>query len=1166
MGGEGPGRRNGGGGSGLLSSWSCVTCMSVCWSFSLKDDDLPVAEPVDGADSEGDGAKPGAEDPIRGNNSYRRVDHIFVTMSQLDAAAYSKEDTLNVVLAAFKTDITSAKKNKLLKGVVCDEYHADGSIHRHHAVINGCHVDARTMIKRLASADIKLRGWETKPTYEDAPARKGGGKGSSEAIRSKAVRGSGKRFHLNMCAFHPLSAADALKQKKKAGSFKAPWSYNKMVEYVLDPKKSKQIDKSPLFFNCTAKSVYIKDVLEDSRMVLVNDLLAPPNFASLMAWAIEKKKEGMSKEKFLLELAKRVDSRRCQWMFWGANRGYECSEVRPKVKFLPKGFAEGDLSVLKPAQLECIKWVEVNEINNLDILWIQAESGFGKTTLQKMIMIRYEGTIYILKVRGAKGTYDRVSLLGYDESLKIMLINDLVPDRLSRDRVQWNWVLIQFLKIVNDGMPISIIFGSDRQMVTPSAKIIITSTHAPPEDRELQRRIHHLFVKEDGTYGWMAKPKKEEQVGCEEWIAPTNPNIAPYKIWKGAHGKCLSLKTKSLYWSKRQLLDIKPPNDGTVERLKELGPWYICNHCSIMFSLVYGDDEQIVYCDVCDVCLRRTEDQSKALRCMSEGYESVVLIWNLWGADSHESPVKVKDKFPPHGLNIIWYENLYASKGPVTDAHEKGCMACNMCRALWTFDGETLCPSCSGSMLKCKSAQMDNLLAANWRFSPPKLRPWQQTRRWSSVLLTQPSQSSHSPPSSGPRQPSTAPSQPPQPPQSPPRTSRTLKRNRSDGSAAASKYTLTTEPVSCTLGSEDSVDYHGDEVNELVDGLDGLMPFGVRPDSQGARYVFPGDNADAMLAELNELSPLEVPSAQNSPTQMDMPLGPHDVFGGGSVSPTQPYEPLVQHDVVGGGSIAPTRTHDPDRSPVVAGQTQDPVGIKRETISSADLLTTVIEIDSSDESATVPASFPTLAEFLHVHHHPTASPEEQPAIDWTALMDGSLVDNVVQEISDTAPPQLLMPSPRRSMTLSPSVLGFSDLSQPSVWRNFASDLIDAEEVFSSPPDAPLSPETPFASGRRVYSLNDPDFLVHFPEYAPIEPSYTSPSRRLGRQISFYEDAQPLTPESPRQSSVPMIVAADAAGHGDDEDSAAVEGSGEQGSPILPLPCEDTLQEGNPFSF
>lgn len=343
------------------------------------------------------------------------------------------------------------------------------------------------------------------------------------------------------------------------------------------------------------------------------------------------------------------------------------------------------------------------------------------------------------------------------------------------------------------------------------------------------------------------------------------------------------------------------------------------------------------------------------------------------------------------------------------------------------------------------------------------------------------------------------------------------------------------------------------------------MPFGVRPDSQVAQYVFPGYNVDAMLAELNNLSPVEIPSAQNSPTQMDMPLGPHDVVGGGSISPTQPYESLVQHDVVGGRRVSPTQTYEPDRPPVVAGQTQDPVGIKRENISSADLLTTVIEIDSSDDADTIPASFPALAEFWHAHHHPTASPEEQPGIDWTALMDGSLIDDVLREIT-AAPPQLLMPSPRRSVTLSPSVLGLSDLSQPSVWRNFASGFIDTEEVFSSPPDAPLSPETPFASGRRVYSLNDPDFLVHFPEYAVGAPPYTSPSRRLGRQISFYEDAQPLTPESPRQSSVPMIVAADAAGHGDDEDAAAVEGSGEHGSPILPLPCEDTLQEGNPFSF
>jgi hypothetical protein len=469
------------------------------------------------------GANPG--DPSRGHNSHSRVDHIMATMSRV-ADDLSRETVAMIGMHALGH--TPAEKDpKKIKGAVYFEvgslHEEDGDENEHMAVIllNGNHVYNNTVFNRFRNKDLAVRGWRDQPEWEEVE-KKNGKRTYTEKIPKE---GTGTRWHLQIQAAHLWHAEDA---EVKAGGPKAPqagakkWDqpWNDMVSYFQEPKSGKEIDSTPFYINCTKDTIWEEDLMADSMLESVPPLALPKNVAELVRYAADLKRVGIPKVKALEYIGQRIGKSN-NWMWNPATQAFNAAKPMLKVGFLPKGMEEGAIIPgIKKAQLEILRWIEGSGLKDCQFLWIQAESGFGKTTVFKLIVVRYPDNVYIARKRASKGVYDDTAVLDYEDE-KIILFNDLVPEEKGNfGAFKWPWCTIQLLKTICDGYPVGMNYSHESMMKLINAKILVNSTHEPPTDGEFRRRCTWMVVRQIDGEPLLLEKGTEGSAEDGEWIVP----------------------------------------------------------------------------------------------------------------------------------------------------------------------------------------------------------------------------------------------------------------------------------------------------------------------------------------------------------------------------------------------------------------------------------------------------------------------------------------------------------------------------------------------------------------------------------------------------------------------------------------------------------------------
>ena len=134
-------------------------------------------------------------------------------------------------------------------------------------------------------------------------------------------------------------------------------------------------------------------------------------------------------------------------------------------------------------------------------LWLQSPPGSGKTTLYKLLTVRYPGQVYVAIERASTGGYDRTCLLGYDVNRhRMILFNDVKGRTDSQGRTIFTRQMHTLFREITDGLSMPFTWSGREYAPTPIAKVIINSTEDPPFDDEFQRRYLCMLSDKSGFY------------------------------------------------------------------------------------------------------------------------------------------------------------------------------------------------------------------------------------------------------------------------------------------------------------------------------------------------------------------------------------------------------------------------------------------------------------------------------------------------------------------------------------------------------------------------------------------------------------------------------------------------------------------------------------------
>ena len=151
--------------------------------------------------------------------------------------------------------------------------------------------------------------------------------------------------------------------------------------------------------------------------------------------ARKRKADGVDRADALEELA-RVGSRKNAWGLRLATDAFDEQDSRVDIEYLPPALASGNLEGATAVQRFICQWIESSPVAEADGLWCQGHAGIGKTTLLKLLYLRYPGQVFDCSRRASKGVYDSTSIMGYRRQ-PIVVINDLKGKR-GRDG-EWVW-------------------------------------------------------------------------------------------------------------------------------------------------------------------------------------------------------------------------------------------------------------------------------------------------------------------------------------------------------------------------------------------------------------------------------------------------------------------------------------------------------------------------------------------------------------------------------------------------------------------------------------------------------------------------------------------------------------------------------------------------------
>lgn len=164
----------------------------------------------------------------------------------------------------------------------------------------------------------------------------------------------------------------------------------------------------------------------------------------------------------------------------------------PTIKLLDE-----DIKLYK-WQANVIEWVQKPLKEGENGLWLNLESGAGKTVVLKWLLDNYD--VFIPGMRPT-GDYDCLSLMGYQDE-PILLFNEMQPAKVETSQgtlTIWKRGFQQLLKQACDVYPIAFNFGGQREKIVPKCKVIITSNYDMPDDPGIRRRFTNYKSAED-TY------------------------------------------------------------------------------------------------------------------------------------------------------------------------------------------------------------------------------------------------------------------------------------------------------------------------------------------------------------------------------------------------------------------------------------------------------------------------------------------------------------------------------------------------------------------------------------------------------------------------------------------------------------------------------------------
>ena len=376
---------------------------------------------------------------FRDKNSRHFVDHVFFTMDHV-APHHSREMLADIALSAFGAqDCTDPHE---FKGVVVKETHSDGTDHLHGCFTYDWYVSIGKLLDDARAADLVARGWKELPEMQSKRFRVGGGGQRRFVTRSVPTPRTGVRWHFNVLFSHVYApqSKEVQQGKKRSNDFKSPWRFNDMVEYLLNASKDKVLDNDPLFINCDAGSILL-----DPAMCEPNSLIDLTRRARLL------KRNSVTSADALEDLVLRcgTESRHIQNL-QVAIKAYDLQCGAPPVVFMPSSLADGSIEGAKPLQRWVCRFLESDYIGEANGLWISGAPGYGKTTLMKLLQIRYPDAVCAASLRGASNSYDRTSLAHYSaDTHRIVIFNDVKPvDSVSQ---KWSPQFFHLLREITDG-------------------------------------------------------------------------------------------------------------------------------------------------------------------------------------------------------------------------------------------------------------------------------------------------------------------------------------------------------------------------------------------------------------------------------------------------------------------------------------------------------------------------------------------------------------------------------------------------------------------------------------------------------------------------------------------------------------------------------------------
>ena len=325
------------------------------------------------------------------------------------------------------------------------------------------------------------------------------------------VEGTGRRWHINVLFAHVLADnhPKVMSGEKKAGAFVAPWGYNAMVSYLLEPKKDKYVDPEPRFINCNRENVYLDDD-EVGEMMTFHDRVVRVR---------ELARQGFDTAEVIEQVSDTFPSDD-HWQLqhlWRASAG---TEPDARVAFVPEGLKGGILDGATSAQRYCCHWIESTPVSEASGLWLKGPKGMGKTALLKILMLRYDEQVFVLKKRAARGWFDDTSLIGLKPHHSLFLVNDLKGHESSRYYTRsWPMETLEFLLMLTDGFPKNFSWAGREYCQTPVGKAVITSTWAPPDNEEFKRRYDVVEIQEDGSLK-LLNARVPGTVEEDLWIIP----------------------------------------------------------------------------------------------------------------------------------------------------------------------------------------------------------------------------------------------------------------------------------------------------------------------------------------------------------------------------------------------------------------------------------------------------------------------------------------------------------------------------------------------------------------------------------------------------------------------------------------------------------------------